>query len=373
MSKVLVTGGAGFIGGHIADRLVKEGHEVRIFDNLELPTHMDGLPEHLPKEAEFIKGDMRNKKELLDALKGVNVIFHQAAAGGFTPEISKYFDSNSLGTANLMELIIKNKIPIEKIIVASSVAVYGEGKYRCKEHGIVFPEIRKIGQLSQGMWEIRCPICKNQLTPSSIDEGKPVNPAIPYSISKYDQERICLTLGEKFGIPTVALRYFVTYGPRQSLFNPYTGVCSIFSMQILNNKRPVVYEDGLQTRDFIYVEDIARANLLVMNRDEANYQVFNVGSGKGTSILSLAKLLIKEYGKEMEPKLDGEFRIGDVRHIVADTSKIKKLGFEPKTDLKSGIRNYIDWIQTQGDVKDYFDEAKNILERQNIVLRTGND
>lgn len=365
--KALVTGGAGLIGSHIVDLLLQKGHSVKILDNLELPTHRNGKPGYLPKEAEFIHGDMRNESDLKKALKNTEVVFHNAATGGFRPDISRYFDSNTLGTAKMLELIDREKIPIHKIIVASSVAIYGEGKYICKGHGVIYPEVRAAGQLERKQWEHKCPDCGEVLKAALTDENKNISPQKPYSISKYDQEQMVLNFGRDVGIPVVALRYFVTYGPRQSLFNPYTGVISIFSTRILNNLAPVIYEDGSQTRDFIFVKDIARANLLVAEKNEADYKVFNVGTGRSVSIMDLVKTLIKRYGKTISPDIPGKFRPGEVRHIVADTNRISALGFKPVYALEEGLKEYMDWISGFKDIRDYFSEAEDLLKKAGVV------
>ena len=366
--KVLVTGGAGFIGGYVVDMLLGRGHEVVVLDNLEKPTH-SGIPDYLPKEVKFIRGDVRNRKDVLKSLSGVEVVLHQAATGGFTPSITEYIDSNSLGTANLLELIVAKNIPVKKFIVASSIAVYGEGKYRCRKHGIVYPPVRPEKQLMRREWEMKCPECGLNLVPLQTDEEKPVSPETIYSVSKYDEERISLIIGRKYGIPTVALRYFVTYGPRQSLLNPYTGVCSIFSTRILNGKPPVIFEDGMQTRDFVYVKDVAKANMLAMNKSKADYNVYNVGTGRGVPIIHIAEKLIKAYGKSLKPHLSGEFRPGEVRHMVADISRIKKLGFKPEYDFDRGIEEYVKWIKKRGGIREYFSAAERILRKSRTIVK----
>jgi dTDP-L-rhamnose 4-epimerase len=328
------------------------------------------MPDYVAKEAEFVHGDMRSESDLRRALNGVQVIFHEAATGGFTANISRYVETNSLGTARMLELIREQGLPVQKIIVASSIAVYGEGKYRCSEHGVRYPELRPISQLEQGDWEVKCPSCGQRLVPLPIDETAPVSPGPPYSISKYDQERLVLNFGKAHSIPSVALRYFVTYGPRQSISNPYTGVCSIFSTRILNGLPPVVYEDGHQTRDFVFVEDVARANLLALDSKEADYRVLNVGTGRPISILSLAETLIRLYGKDLEPVTKGEFRPGDVRHIAADIGQIQTLGFEPHYSLEEGLHKYIEWIESKSSVKEYFSDAERALKAAGVVRTT---
>ncbi len=365
--KALVTGGAGLIGSHIVDELVSKGYDVRVFDNLEPETHRQGKPLWVPEGVEFILGSMQEKDKLHSALKGVDVVFHQAAFGGFAPEISKYVLSNTLGTAYLFDVIREKSLPIRKIVTASSQAVYGEGTYNCLEHGIQYPKARPSSRLEQGLWEVLCPSCDNALFPLPTHESKPVDPAFIYSLTKYDEEVMTLKLGETLNIPSVALRYAVTYGPRQSLSNPYTGIASIFSTRILNDLPPIIYEDGLQMRDFIFVKDVARANILVMESDKADYNVFNVSSGKGTSLLDFVKVLSKTYSKEVGAELPGKFRPGDVRHLFSDNSKLCSLGWNPKYSLEEGFKEYAEWILEQGSVAEYFSEAFEVMKQRGIV------
>jgi dTDP-L-rhamnose 4-epimerase len=365
--KVLVTGGAGFIGSNLVDGLLKKGYEVRILDNLEKPTHLNGKPKYLPKEAEFIEGDMRNKDDLLKGLDGVEGIFHLAATGGFSSDIVQYVHSNSYGTALMLELIKQKKFPIKKMVVASSIAVYGEGKYQCKEHGVFYPAQRQLEQLKKGDWSVKCDQCHKPATALATDEKSPPSLNTIYGITKYDQERMILCVGKSLNIPSVALRFFVTFGPRQSVFNPYTGVCSIFSTRILNGKPPIIYEDGDQTRDFVFVEDVVNAAMIVFENPDADYKVFNVGSGKTTSVKSLAEHLIKAYGKTMKPLVNGEFRLGDVRTICADLTALRKLGYEPKFSLEEGLKRYVAWIESQGSVKEYFEQAQQHLKQQGLI------
>lgn len=366
--RALVTGGAGLIGSHIADLLYSEGYKVRILDNLDPETHPK-KPDWVSKNYEFIKGDIRDKQVLEKALTGVDFVFHEAAYGGFTSELTKYFDVNSIGTAKLFEVIKDKKLKVKKIIVASSQAIYGEGKYSCKTHGVMESELRLLSQLERKHWEIKCPVCENNLVPVATDENKKLDPGTIYAITKFTEEQMVIKLGQNFGIPTVALRYAVTYGPRQSIFNPYTGVISIFSTRILNNLPPVIYEDGNQTRDFINVEDVARANFLVSQNDKANYQVFNVSTGIQTRVLDLVSLLNKTYGTNVKPVLNGEFRLGEVRHLFLDNTKLKKLGWKPEVKLEDGVKMYVDWIKTQGDIKEFWDKAYKMMKENRVVLQ----
>lgn len=367
--RVLVTGGAGLIGSHLADLLLREGHEVRIFDNLDTQTHLHGKPPWIPAEAEFIHGDMRNEADLKRALSGVEWVFHQAAFGGFTTALTQYMDVNASGTARLFELIREHKYPVEKIVAASSQAIYGEGLYRCTTHGEVSPPMRTREQLLRRQWEVRCPTCDAEMAPVLTSENSVINGETIYAVSKLAEEKLTIGLGKLLGIPTVALRYAVTYGPRQSIFNPYTGVVSIFSTRLLNDKAPVIYEDGYQTRDFLFVEDNVRANLFVMEHPETAYQVYNVGRGEPVRILDLVDTLAGIYGRPIQAELPGSFRPGDVRHFVHNSDKLFALGWRPQVSLEEGLRRYVDWIADQQDIRDYFEEAQQRLQALQVVVR----
>ncbi len=365
---ILVTGGAGLIGSHIVDVLLEKGHRVKVLDNLEPITHPKGKPPWIPEDVEFILGDVRNLDDWKRSLKGVDAVFHQAAYGGFAPEISKMTEVNTSGTARMFEAIRTESFTISKIVVASSQAVYGEGMYSCPTHGTFHPPLRPIAQLEQGLWEVRCQHCDAEATPMPIAEHVCPDVTGVYSITKYSQERMALALGKEFGIPTVALRYALTYGPRQSLFNPYTGICSIFSMRILNGLPPLLYEDGYQTRDFTFVRDVAEANVFVMESDQANYQVFNVGTGTATSVQAFARTLARLYDRpDIEPTTPGEFRPLDLRHLVTDNTKLRSIGFVPKYTLEQGLETYVAWIRTQQRPKEYFDEAMKYLKQIGVV------
>ncbi len=365
--RALVTGGAGLIGSHITDLLVREGWFVRILDNLEPNTHRRGRPAWINPAAEFLEGDMRDRDTLASALDKIDVVFHQAAYGGYMPEIAKYVQVNSFGTAQMLELIREKKLPIQKIIVASSQAVYSEGAGRCPEHGLVFPQVRPIEQLMRGDWSVHCPICGEVMESAPTPENAPVGGETVYGLTKVDQEKLVLLWGKQSGVPTVALRYSCTYGPRQSIFNPYTGVIAIFCTRLLNNLAPVLYEDGEQTRDFSFVEDIARANLLAAETDKLDGLPVNVGSGRGVSIREIARQISAALKIDIAPETNGEFRPGEMRHLTSDTTRIRAAGYEPRVDLAEGIARYLDWIRQQSDVRDYFSEAANVLREKGIV------
>lgn len=365
---VLVTGGAGLIGSHLVDALVARGAKVTILDNLDSQTHPKGKPAWVNPAARFIHGDCRNRDDWVRALEGVEYVFHQAAFGGFTPHLSQYLDSNASGTALMFEVIRDLKLPVKKIVAASSQAVYGESGYETKSGERVYPAtLRPLTQLQAGRFEAEHPQSGEPLKPVANPEDRPLHTETIYGISKLAEEKLVIGLGRHLGIPTVALRYAVTYGPRQSLFNPYTGVVSIFSTQLLNNLAPVVYEDGEQTRDFLYVSDNVSANLLVMEKSEADYQVFNVGRGEAVTVNRLVNVLARHYQKNIAPQLTGEFRPGDVRHFVHDASKIRALGWKPLLSLDEGLKHYVEWITAQPDVAEYFSSARERMRESGIV------
>src|SRR5437588_3534990 len=367
--RALVTGAAGLTGSHLTDLLVREGWKVRALDNLEPQTHRRGRPSWINDRSEFTEGDLRERETISAALDKIDVIFHQAAYGGYMPEIAKYVHVNSLGTAQMLEIIREKDLPIQKIIVASSQAVYSEGAGICSKHGLVFPKVRPIEQLRTGDWSVRCPTCNAVTESAPTPENAPVGAETVYGLTKVDQEKLVLRWGKQVGIPTIALRYSCTYGPRQSIFNPYTGVIAIFCTRLLNNLPPVLYEDGEQTRDFSFVEDIARANLLTAEIDHLDGLAVNVGSEKGVSIRKVAEIVSSALKIDIEPDARCEFRPGEMRHLTSDTARIRSAGYQPQIELEEGIERYIDWIRSQSDIRDYFSEAEQILKSKGIVHR----
>jgi dTDP-L-rhamnose 4-epimerase len=367
----LVTGGAGLIGSHIVDAALAAGWDVRILDNLQRQTHRHGKPAWVPADAEFVQGDVRNRRTWERALDDIDVVFHEAAYGGYMPEIAKFIDSNGVGTALLLETIRDRNLPVRKVVVASSQAVYNEGAYSCAEHGPFYGTTRSMEQLALGDWAMQCPQCGCPSTPVPTDEGAPTGGENVYAISKMIQERLVLSWGRATGIPAVALRYSCTYGPRQSLFNPYTGVIAIFCTRLVNDLAPIVYEDGRQMRDLIYVEDVARANLLVAKDERADGQVFNVGTGQAAEIGKLAELLSAKLGKEIAPQIPGEFRPGEMRALISDGTRMGGLGFQPQVQLEEGIGRYLDWVREQGNIAEYFGAAQRQLRRRRVVKQAG--
>ena len=365
--RALVTGGAGLIGSHIVDRLLAEGWSVRILDNLEPQSHRNGKPGWVPPNAEFLLGDIRDPVAVRQALENIDVVFHEAAYGGYMPEIAKYVDVNSLGTARLLETIRDERLPIKKVVVASSQAVYTEGAGWCAIHGLVFPHARPVDQMAAGDFSVRCPRCDRETISKPTPESAPLGGETVYALTKVDQERLTLNWGRQTGVPTVALRYSCTYGPRQSIFNPYTGVIAIFATRLLNNLPPVLFEDGAQSRDFVFVEDVAAANLLAATSDTLDGQAVNIGSGRATSIERLTALLADALEVTIAPVRRGEFRPGEMRHLVSDIRLARSAGFEPATELCEGIGRYLDWIRTQGTVREYFGAAEGVLRQQRIL------
>ncbi|MFA6142760.1 MAG: SDR family NAD(P)-dependent oxidoreductase [Candidatus Omnitrophota bacterium] len=370
MKKILVTGGAGFIGSHLVDKLVVSGKNVVVLDNFEPQVHQGKKPDYLNKGAEYIEGDVRDEKALKAALKDVDVIFHLAAKVGVGQsmyEIKEYVSSNTYGTAFLWDYIINNKILLKKFVVASSMSIYGEGSYKCPKCGIMSPYLRDESDLKNKKWEVLCPVCHAELKPIPTFEDKKLLSTSVYAISKKDQEELSLNIGTSYKISTVALRFFNVYGPRQSLSNPYTGACAIFSSRIKNDKAPIIYEDGLQTRDFVNVSDIADACILAMNNEKCDYGYFNVGSGSAATIKEIAIILAKLYGKDVAPDITNRYRIGDIRHCYADIAKLRILGFKPKVGLKEGLKNLVEWGIAAESV-DKTDKADLELERRHLKL-----
>lgn len=347
--KVLVTGGAGFIGSHTVDALLQKGHDVRVMDALEPPVHPQReWPAYLAPDAERVVGDVRSRSDWERALQNVNVVFHLAAYQDYLPDFSRFAHVNDTGTALLYEVMVAERLPVQKVVLGSSQAVYGEGKYHCPEHGTRYPQPRTVDQLREGGWGLRCDECDGEMTPSWTDEAV-VRPANQYAVSKYAQELYALTLGRLHGIPTVALRYSIVQGPRQSPRNAYSGALRNFSSRLLKGVPPVVYEDGHQLRDYVSVQDVIRANLLVLERPEADYQVFNVGGDRAVSVLDYAHLLCRMVGADWKPVISGEFRVGDVRHILSDVGKLKLLGWRPEVPLERVAEQYLAWLEPQKD------------------------
>ncbi|MDP6040909.1 MAG: NAD-dependent epimerase/dehydratase family protein [Candidatus Latescibacteria bacterium] len=362
---VLITGGAGFIGSHTARALMDDGHRVRLLDSLKPPVHKDGKPFNMAEGAKLVKGDVTCKEDMVKALKGVDAVIHLAAYQDYLPDFSTFFTVNAAGTALLYEIIVEKDLPIQKVVVASSQAAYGEGKYRSKSGEVFYPDIRSVEALEQGGFEIVG--SDGEVAESLVTDEAVINPQNQYAMSKYTQEMIALNLGRRYGIPSVAMRYSIVQGPGQSLYNAYSGACRVFCLSLHFDHRPPVYEDGMQLRDYVNVEDVVRANVLVLEKDEPNYRAFNVGGGKAYTVLDFARLAAEVYGKDLEPELTGAFRFGDTRHIVSDISALQSLGWEPQHTPHKSVRDYKAWLEDMDNVDDVLAFAQERMKSLNVV------
>ena len=349
---VLVTGGAGFVGSFIVDDLVHRGHKVIVYDALDRQVHAGGRPEYLNPEAEFVEADIRDRDRLAASVARADLVSHQAAVVGVGQsmyQVDRYVDVNTRGTAVLLDVLVNSPNHVRKLVIPGSMSAYGEGAYGCPRHGLVRPRNRTDDQMAKGDWEFRCDQCGDELRPRPTSETKGFEANSVYAITKQSQEQLALSVGQAYRIPTVALRYFNIFGPRQSLNNPYTGVAAIFISQLKNGHRPQIFEDGRQTRDFISVHDIVSANVAAMDDSRADYKAFNVGAGRQITILQLARTLAALLAKDIEPQITGKYRTGDIRHCVADISSIaKSLDWAPLVSLENGLKELVEWSDTVG-------------------------
>ena len=350
--QVLITGGAGFVGSHLADGLLRQGHAVRVLDDLTPQVHPGGeRPEYLSTDVELVRGDVRDPNLLKTVLDGVDVIYHFAATVGVGQsmyEISRYMSVNTQGTAELLQAVLDTKSKVEKIVVASSMSIYGEGRYVGADGRTYAPPVRSTEQLKRGEWEVSVGD-SGPLQPVPTDEDKPSEINSMYALSKRDQEELCMIYGRTYGLPVTALRFFNIYGTRQALSNPYTGVAAVFASRMLNGKQPLIFEDGEQQRDFVSIHDIVRANLLAMDAPGSDGEVINVGSGRPVSIRRIAELLAGALGsKGLEPIVTGKYRAGDIRHCYADISRARLLlGYEPQVTHEEGFAELAAWLESQ--------------------------
>ena len=351
--RVLVTGGAGFIGSHTVDALLERGHRVRVFDALTAPVHAGSCPSYLGGDVELIRGSVVDKEAFRQALRGMDAVFHFAAYQDYHADFSTFFLTNSVGTALLYEIVVEERLPIRKIVVASSQAVYGEGAHECADHGLQYPGQRASAQLAEQEWDVRCPSCDEVMEARWTTEAV-VRPHNSYAMSKRDQEDIAINLGRRYGIPSVALRYSIVQGARQSFRNAYSGALRSFVVRALTGEPPVVYEDGMQLRDYVSVHDVVRANLLALEDGRADYDVFNVGGARRVTVRDLAAMVIARTGARLEPAVPSSYRLGDARHIFSDVTKLGSLGWSPRVPLTAIVDEYVAWAAEQPDLRDTY-------------------
>jgi dTDP-L-rhamnose 4-epimerase len=367
--RTLVTGGAGFIGSHLVRRLSERGHDIVVLDSLEPQVHGDARPD-LPAGVELIVGDVGNAELADRALAGVEQVVHLAAAVGVGQsmyEIARYVNRNTLATATFLERVVDRSPRPRRLVVASSMSIYGEGEYECDRHGRVAPVPRPESQLLARRWEVGCPECAEPCRPVGTRESKPLLPTSVYAVTKRDHEELCLIAGAAYDVPTVALRFFNVYGPGQALSNPYTGVAAIFASRLLNSRPPLVFEDGLQSRDFTHVDDIVTGILAALESERAVGQTLNLGTGQASTITDVARALGEGLGSDIEPELTGRYRAGDIRHCYADPTKVHDvLGFRPTTTLGDGMRDLIGWLSDQPAV-DRVDRAADELAARGLT------
>lgn len=372
---VLITGGAGFIGSNLALKLLSKGYAVTVLDNLSEQIHGEN-PENSPLynsiqgKVNFIKGSVDSVSDWEKALKGQNVVVHLAAETGTGQsmyEIQKYNNVNIMGTAILWDILANNSHSIKKVVVASSRAIYGEGKYKCPTHGIVYPQARIENDMVKGDFNIKCPICQSNAELLATTEDSKIHPTSIYGFTKQAQEEMSMIAGKSLNIPVVAYRYQNVYGPGQSLSNPYTGILSIFSTRIRNGNGIKIFEDGEESRDFVYIDDVVDATILGIEKDEANFNSFNVGTGQRTSVVEVANTLIEKLNSKVDIEITGNFRIGDIRDNVADISKAKSLlGFEPKFTFRDGMEQFVNWVKLQDVQADSYDKSISELKEKGL-------
>jgi dTDP-L-rhamnose 4-epimerase len=373
---ILVTGGAGYIGSHLVDALVARDYRVTVFDDLVPQVHRSGTwPSYVNPRATYVRGDVRNRQAFEPLVLASDAVVHFAAAvsvGQSMYEVDRYVDVNTRGTALLLDILVNARHHVQKVVVASSIGVYGEGAYRCAAHGVVAPGIRAEAQLAARDWEQRCPVCGEHAASIPTPEDKPLYRDNIYSMTKLHQEEMVLLIGKTYGIPAVAPRFFNVYGPRQSLSNPYAGVAAIWLSRLLNRKQPVVFEDGGQLRDFVSIHDVVRCLVLMIEQSGADFLPVNVGSGQTVTILEIAQLLARLLKTDIEPQVTQTGRRFDIRHNTADIGRARAtLGYAPAVSLDEGFAELVEWARTTPEVaEDFFDRALDELSRKGLLVRS---
>ncbi|MBL8820094.1 MAG: SDR family NAD(P)-dependent oxidoreductase [Planctomyces sp.] len=371
--RILITGGAGFIGSHTADALYKQGHQIRILDSLEQPVHQNGQkPAYLNEAFEFIKGDVRDHDLMTNALRDVDAVYHLAAFQDYLPTFSKFFDVNCTSTAMIYEIVVRDRLPVKKVIVASSQATLGEGLYQDADEKAVLPDIRPDSQLRKGIWEVQAPAGFRGPLKWMPTNEKIANPQNQYGISKITEENIALYLGKRYEIPSVAMRYSIVQGPRQSFYNAYSGACRIFCLSFHQGVDPAIYEDGQQVRDFVNIHDVVDANCRVLTDKRADYEMFHVGGDKAITVSEFASVVAEVFGrKDYKPQPCGKYRFGDTRHIFSDVSKLRKLGWSPDHNVYQSVEAYREWLSSAVDIGEILAYSNRQMAKLNVVREVG--
>jgi len=368
--RILVTGGAGFIGSHTCDRLLSLGHEVSVVDALTPPVHRTGTPANLPPDVDFYHGDVRNRDLLANLLRRTDAVYHLAAYQDYLPDFTRFFDVNVVSTALIYEIAVAERLDLVRVVVASSQASMGEGLYVCPAHGEQTPGMRPESALAAGQWDIPCPVCGGPLDMQPTPE-RVANPQNAYGMSKYGEEMVAINLGRRYGIPTTALRYSIVQGPRQSVYNAYSGACRIFCLSYQLDMAPTLYEDGQAIRDFVNIDDVVDANVLVLSDDRAVGRVFNVGGGKAVTTSEFADVVRRQYGSDQRGVVTGEYRFGDTRHILSDISTLRELGWEPQRTPAESVAAYAAWLKGMDGLEGILAEANARMRILGVVRRAG--
>lgn len=367
--KILITGGAGFIGSHLVDRLLELNHSIKVIDNLKKPVHRFNFPEHLDtKKVEFIYGDVSNKSTLYYAMHDVEIIYHLAAYQDYLPDYSSFTKTNVVSTSLIYEIIEEYKLNIKKVIVASSQAVMGEGLYKNSSNKKILPSLRNSINLQKGIWDHFDEF--NHKLHAELSDENIINPMNPYGMSKYQQEMTSINLGKRINIPTVAMRFSIVQGPRQSLFNAYSGACRIFSLSYFINKAPLIYEDGNSIRDYVNIFDVIDSLVLVLENNKIKYDVFNVGGGKAYTVKEFCNVVKDVFNSDLEPDIPGIYRFGDTRHIISDISKLKSYGWEPKRGVYDSVLEYKKYLETQSDFDKILEESELKMKKLNVLRKS---
>jgi dTDP-L-rhamnose 4-epimerase len=366
--RVLVTGGAGFIGSHTVDRLLVQGHDVTVLDALTPPVHRGGPPAYLSPEVNFYEGDVRNRELMTNLLRRADAVYHFAAYQDYLTDFARFSDVNVVSTALIYEIAVAERLELARVVVASSQAAMGEGLYLCPEHGEQLPGMRSEEQLAVGDWDILCPACGGPLemlaTPEPIS-----NPQNAYGMSKFGQEMVAVNLGRRYSIPTVALRYSIVQGPRQSVYNAYSGACRIFCLSYMLDQAPVLYEDGQNVRDYVNIDDVVDANVLVLEDKTSEGKVFNVGGGRAVTTAEFAEITRRQYGSELPAIVTGEYRFGDTRHILSDVSALGDLGWKPQRTPVDSVKAYSEWLAGMPGLDGVLAEANARMRALGVVRR----